>query len=300
MLMSTHLFPATDRAFVELRPRLFSIAYRMLGMRADAEDVVQEAWLRWREADHATLQSETAWLVTVTTRLAIDRLRARQQERAGYTGNWLPEPLMELESEGHTPESAAEQASDVSVAILWVLERLAPEERAAFLLRQVFDEDYPDIAATLGKSEASCRQMVHRAAERVKLEQPRFEVPAESHRELLGKFMQAAAVADRDAMKRFLAPDVAIVADGGGKVNSFLKILHGAARIAGVYWSMEHAFPRRVQYRMATINGAPGLLRYVDGRIESAQSFDFVDGRIAAVYIVRNPDKLQNVPAAPV
>jgi len=295
--MNTALFPLSDQAFVAARPRLFSIAYRMLGIRADAEDVVQDAWLRWREADQAALASATAWLVTVTTRLAIDRLRARQQERASYTGNWLPEPLVELESDGHTPESAAEQASDVSVAILWVLERLAPEERAAFLLRQVFDEDYPDIAATLGRSEASCRQMVHRAAERVALAQPRFEVPAERHRELLGRFMQAAASADRAAMKQLLAPDVAVVADGGGKVNSFLKILRGAGRIAGVfYWALEHAFPQRVQYRMATINGAPGLLRYVDGKIESAQSFDFADGQIAAVYIVRNPDKLQNLP----
>jgi RNA polymerase sigma-70 factor (ECF subfamily) len=292
--MSGYLFSAPDQTFVELRPRLFSIAYRMLGIRADAEDVVQDAWLRWQESDRDGLQSETAWLVTVTTRLAIDRLRHRQNEQPSYVGYWLPEPLVELDE--RTPESVAELASDVSVALLWVLERLAPEERAAFLLRQVFDEDYADVAAVLGRSEASCRQLVHRATERVKQEQPRFEVPRESHRELLGKFMQAASVADRDAMKAFLTPGVAIVADGGGKVNSFLHILRGAGRAAGVYWSLEHQFPGEVVYRMATINGEPGILRYVGGKLESVQSFNFVDGLIDSIYIVRNPDKLQGVP----
>jgi RNA polymerase sigma-70 factor (ECF subfamily) len=295
--MNRSLYAVADRPFVEVRPRLFSIAYRMLGIRADADDVVQEAWLRWREVDHSALQSATAWLVTVTTRLAIDRLRERQNERLSYTGNWLPEPLVELDE--HTPEAALEMAEEVSVALLRVLERLAPEERAAFLLRQVFDEDYSDVANALGRSEASTRQLVHRAAERVQQERPRFEVPAASHQELLAKFMQAAAAADRTAMKALLTPDVAFVADGGGKINSFLHILHGAGRIAGVYWSLEQQNPSKVDYRMARINGAPGILRYVDGKIESAQSFDFVDGQIAAVYIVRNPDKLQNVPATP-
>lgn len=297
--MNLQPFSSPDQAFAALRPRLFSIAYRMLGMRADADDVVQDAWLRWHEADRSALQSETAWLVTVTTRLAIDRLRLRQGERASYTGYWLPEPLVETQVDERTPETAAEQASNVSVALLWVLERLAPEERAAFLLRQVFDEDYGDIAAALGRSEASCRQIVHRAVERVRQQQPRFEVSGDSHRELLGRFMQAAGAADRAGMKAMLAPDVTIVSDGGGKVKSFMRILRGAARAAGVYWSVEHAFPRQVTYRMARINGAPGLLRYVDGSIESAQSFDFDDGRICAIYVVRNPDKLRNVPPAP-
>ncbi len=295
--MSGHLFSPSDKPFVEVRKRLFSLAYRMLGIRADADDVVQDVWLRWREADHAGLQSPAAWLVTVATRLAIDRLRARQNERLSYTGNWLPEPLLDIDE--HTPEAQAELASEVSVAVLRVLERLAPEERAAFLLRQVFDEDYSEVAAVLGRTEASTRQLVHRAVARVQQERPRFEVPAASHQELLNKFMQAAATADRGAMKALLAPEVAIVADGGGKVNSFLRILYGAGRIAGVYWSLEHQNPGKVAYRSARINGAPGLLRYVDGKIESAQSFDFVDGQIAAVYIVRNPDKLQHVPATP-
>lgn len=290
--------PATDdiNAFDALRPRLFSIAYRMLGTRADADDVVQDAWLRWHGTGQAGVQSPEAWLVTVTTRLALDRLRTRKVERETYTGWWLPEPLVELDE--HTPESAAERASDVSVAFMWVLERLAPEERAAFLMRQVFDQDYADIAAMLNKSEASCRQLVHRAQARVQQERPRFEVPKDAHRDLLARFMQAAAHGDRAAMKAMMSDDVQLVADGGGKVNSFQHILHGAGRVAGVYWALENQNPSQVAYRAAIVNGEPGLLRYVGGRIESAQSFIIDAGRIVAVFIMRNPDKLTTVPNA--
>jgi len=286
------IMTAPDSPFAALRPRLFAIAYRMLGTRADAEDVLQDAWLRWHCADRATLQSAEAWLVTVTTRLAIDRLRARQNE--AYPGWWLPEPL--VTQEHNTPETAAELAGEVSLALMWVLERLAPEERAAFLLRQVFEEDYPDIAAMLGKSEAASRQLVHRAQERVRRHSPRFDVPKAAHAQLLDTFMRAAQAGDRAAMKALLADDVQLVADGGGKVNSFLHILRGAGRVAGVYWSLEHQFPGQVAYRAAQINGEPGLLRYVDGVIESAQSLIVDAGHIVAVLIVRNPDKLGGTP----
>lgn len=285
---------ADAQTFAALRPRLFSIAYRMLGIRADAEDVVQDAWLRWHAGAREDVQSAEAWLVTIATRLAIDRLRSRQAERDSYVGWWLPEPLVQLDED--TPERAAELASDVSLAFMWVLERLAPEERAAFLMRQVFDHDYADIAAMLGKTEASCRQLVHRAQARVRQEQPRFAVPGDTHRALLARFMQAAASGDRAAMKAMMADDVRLVADGGGKVKSFLHVLQGAGRVAGVYWSLEHQFPARVTYRGARINGEPGLLRYVAGTLESAQSFIIDDGRIAAVFIVRNPDKLAGLP----
>lgn len=280
--------------FSAIRPRLFSIAYRMLGVRADAEDIVQDAWLRWHASEHEALRSAEAWLVTVTTRLAIDRLRTRKAERKTYIGWWLPEPLVELDE--RTPERAAELASEVSVAFMWVLERLSPDERAAFLMRQVFDHDYADIAAMLNKSEASCRQMVHRAQERVQQERPRFTVPKDTHRELLARFMRAATQGDRAAMKALMSDDVQLVADGGGKVKSFLHKLHGAGRVAGVYWALEHQNPAQVVYRAALINGDPGLLRYVAGQIESAQSFIVDDGRIVAVFIMRNPDKLTSVP----
>ncbi|HEU4842842.1 MAG TPA: RNA polymerase sigma-70 factor [Burkholderiaceae bacterium] len=292
--MTDSVHTTDEQTFAALRARLFSIAYRMLGIRADAEDVVQDAWLRWHGSAHDGVQSAEAWLVTVTTRLAIDRLRARKAERASYVGWWLPEPLVELDE--NTPESAAELASDVSLAFMWVLERLAPDERAAFLMRQVFDHDYADIAAMLGKPEATCRQMVHRAQARVQQERPRFTVPSDTHRALLAQFMQAAASGDRAAMKAMMSDDVKLVADGGGKVKSFLHVLHGAGRVAGVFWSLEHQFPSQVTYRMARINGEPGLLRYVGGALESAQSFIVEEGRIVAVFIVRNPDKLAALP----
>jgi len=201
-----------------------------------------------------------------------------------------------VELDERTPETAAELASEVSVALMWVLERLAPEERAAFLMRQVFDQDYADIASMLNKSEASCRQMVHRAQERVQQERPRFEVPKDTHRELLARFMQAASNGDRAAMKAMMSEGVQLVADGGGKVRSFLHKLQGAGRVAGVYWALENQNPGQLVYRQATINGEPGLLRYVGGKLESAQSFIVDDGRIVAVFIIRNPDKLASVP----
>jgi len=286
--------PAELATFAALRPRLFSIAYRMLGTRADAEDVVQDAWLRWHGSDQQAVQSAEAWLVTVTTRLAIDRLRGRMAERESYVGWWLPEPIVELDE--HTPESSAELASEVSMAFLWVLERLSPEERAAFLMRQVFEHDYADIAGMLGKSESACRQMVHRAQERVQQQKPRFEVPKEQHRELLVRFMEAAKVGDRAAMKAMMDGDVQLVADGGGKVRAFTHILHGAGRVAGIYWALENENPNRVVYRSARVNGTPGLVRYVDGKLESAQSFQVEDGRITAIFIMRNPDKLTALP----
>ncbi len=284
------------KAFSALRPKLFSIAYRMLGTRADAEDVVQEAWLRWQGTERSQVQSMEAWLVTASTRLAIDCLRTRKAERETYFGWWLPEPLVELDES--TPETAAELASDVSMALMWVLERLSPEERAAFLMRQVFDEDYADIAAMLNKSEASCRQMVHRAQVRVQEQKPRFDVPRGAHRDLLARFMQAATAGDRAAMKAMMSDQVQLVSDGGGKVKSFARILQGAGRVAGVFWSLEHQFPHQVAYKAAIINGEPGLLRYVAGKIESAQSFVIEDGRIIAVFVLRNPDKLTAVPQA--
>ena len=161
----------------------------MLAVRADAEDVLQDAWLRWSRTDASALQSAEARLVTVVTRMSIDRLRAAQVERAAYVGWWLPEPLVELAE--HTPESTAELAGELSVAFLYVLERLGPEERAAFLLRQVFDYDYAEIAAQLGKTEAACRLLVHRASERVQQARTRFEVPRSVHHQLLQRFMPA-------------------------------------------------------------------------------------------------------------
>ncbi|MEJ8796904.1 RNA polymerase sigma-70 factor [Trinickia caryophylli] len=282
-------------AFGAVRPRLFAIAYRMLGTRADADDVLQDAWLRWHQTDRAVVQSAEAWLVTIVTRLAIDRLRAAKTEREHYVGWWLPEPLVEADE--RTPESAAELASELSIALLWVLERLAPEERAAFLMRQAFDCDYDEIATLLGKSEAACRQMVHRATERVREQRVRFDVSKDAHRRVVERFLKAAQSGARNEIQALFADDIELVSDGGGKVPSIAKILHGAYRIANLYWATYRRLGARAVYRPARVNGEAGLLRYVDGQLESAQAFVTDGERIVAIYSVRNPDKLARIPA---
>jgi len=294
--MNAYAAPPPD-PFDALRPRLFALAYRMLGTRADAEDVVQDAWLRWHQSDKTVIQSAEAWLVTIVTRLAIDRLRAAKSEREAYIGAWLPEPIVELDD--RTPEAAVELASDLSVALLWVLERLSAEERAAFLLRQVFDHDYDEIAALLGKREAACRQMVHRATERVQQARVRFDVDRDVHRRVVERFMHAAQTGDRTAIASMLANDVELVGDGGGKVPSVMKVLRGAFRIANLFWVTGRRLDGRIAYRRARINGELGLLRYVDGALESAQAFSTDGERIVGIYVVRNPDKLAHIAVEP-
>lgn len=284
---------AQGDAYAALRPRLFGIAYRMLGTRADADDVLQDAWVRWHQTDATQLRSAEAWLVTVVTRLSIDRLRAAKIEREAYVGWWLPEPMVQIDS--HTPEAAAEHAGDVSIALLWVLERLAPEERAAYLLHEMFDQDYADIAALLDKSESACRQLVHRATKRVKQEHPRFDVPQHTHRALLERFVRAARSGEREAIKALLGDDVEVIGDGGGKVPTVHKVLRGADRVANLYWSLSRRAAMQVEYRIVLVNGEPGLLRFIDGQLESAQAV-VTDGlRITAIYTVRNPDKLARI-----
>ena len=287
--------PNDEDLFDRLRPRLAAIAYRMLGTRADAEDVVQDAWLRWFRSERDRVESPEAWLVTTVTRLAIDRLRSAKAEREAYVGWWLPEPLVAVEES--TPQGSAELAQELSLALLWVLERLAPEERAAFLLRQAFDHDYAEIGAMLGKTEAAARQLLYRAAQFVQQERPRFEVSREVHRALLQRFVAAARAGDRPALQALLADEVELVSDGGGKVPSFGKILRGPLRIANLYAVLlrRHA----VDYRLASVNGEPGLVRHVDGQLESAQAFVTDGTRIVAIYTVRNPDKLAGVPPLP-
>ena len=277
------------------RKRLLAIAYRMLGSPAEAEDVLQDAWLRWNESDTGNLRSAQAWLVTIVTRLAIDRLRAVRAEREHYSGFWLPEPLVQALPE--TPEQQLELVDDVSVAFLTVLEQLAPEERAAFLLRQVFDADYADVAATLGKSEAACRQLVHRASERLQAQRPRFTVSREAHLRLLRAFADASGSGDFERIRNLLREDVELVSDGGGKVNAFTKVLRGAQRLAQLYFAVARRHGGANRLVVAEVNGAPGLLRFIDGRLESVQSFQTDGERIVAIQAQRNPDKLARAQA---
>jgi len=288
--------PSPAEGFLAHRPRLFGLAYRMLGSRADAEDVLQDAYLRWQTARRDELKSPEAWLVTVVTRLSIDRLRSAKVEREAYTGPWLPEPLVAPDPE--LPERSLELADDISQAFLVMLERLAPEERAVFLLREVFDADYPEVAQMLGKSESSCRQMLHRAKERVHQERPRFQVNPEAHKRLLARFAVAAASGDLESLRQLFAEDVSFTADGGGKVKSTTKPIQGGERVTRLFWAITRRVGGHLSYREAVINGQPGLLRFYDGALDATMSFVTDGERILDVYLVRNPDKLQHIHVA--
>ena len=285
---------SADHDFLELRPRMFGLAYRMLGSRSDAEDVLQDAWLRWQGAERRELRSLEAWLTTVVTRLSIDRLREAKKEREHYTGTWLPEPLVDEEPD--TPEQASELASDVSMAFLMVLERLAPEERAVFLLREVFDMDYPEVAQMLGRSEANCRQMLHRAKERVREARPRFQVNPEAHRRLLERFMVAVQSGKREELVPLFANDIRFSSDGGGKVKAVLRVLEGAERVVRFYTQISRLTAgHEVGYRHAMINGQPGLLQFMDGELLGALTLVTDGVHILEIYSVRNPDKLKYI-----
>jgi len=288
----TEIMDAPD-TFNAHRPRLFGIAYRMLGSRADAEDILQETYIRWIESKPSEVRSTEAWLVTVVTRLCIDRLRSAKTEREAYIGPWLPEPL--LSSEPSSPDRAAEFASDISIAFLTILERLAPEERAAFLLHEVFDFEYPEIAQTIGKSPAACRQIVHRARQRVREQRPRFAVSRDAHAGLLQKFIEAVSTGTREQIVNLLADGVRVTTDGGGKVPSVRRILHGSDPVARFYAGVGRKYGERLSYRVAEINGEPGLLRYFDGKLESVQSLVSDGTRVLDIYIVRNPEKLKEL-----
>lgn len=228
--------------------------------------------------------------------MCIDRLRSAKAERVAYTGHWLPEPLGSV---ALSPDRTAELASDVSIAFLTVLERLAPEERAGLLLREVFDFEYTEIARIVRKSPSACRQIIRRAKERVHRGRPRFAVSRSTQVELLEKFMAAATSGSREEIMALLAEDVTVTADGGGKVPSFVNIPRGVAPVARLYAAFSRKFPGQFAYGLADINGEPGLLRYLDGKLESAQAFVIDGTRIRAIYVVRNPDKLKGIAPAP-
>ena len=267
------------------------IAYRMLGSRADAEDVLQEAYIRWLTIDEEGLRSAEAWLVTVVTRLSIDRLRLAKKEREQYIGQWIPEPW--VAEDAPPPEHALELAGDISIAFLMMLERLAPDERAAFLLREVFEFGYPEIARALGKSQDACRQIVHRAKARVREHRPRFEVSREASVRLLEKFIAATRAGDRARVMALLADDVALTSDGGGEVQAVSRVLRGPRGVTRFHCGIARRYNGRLEYRIAMINGMPGLLRYLDGRLDSAISMPTDGVHILDIYIVRNPDKLR-------
>lgn len=285
----------TTNTFNRLRPRLLKIAYRMLGAVAEAEDVVQDAWLRWHAAQPDVDNAE-AWLVSVTTRLSIDRLRAAKIQREYYSGIWLPEPQMT--EPPATPEQINERADDVSMAFLILLERLTPEARAAFLLHEVFDVDYGPIADTLGKTQAACRQLVSRAKAQLRDDRPRFTVPRATHHRLMQTFAQVLERGDLAGIHALLAEDSMLMGDGGGRVSSFPKPMVGGRRIAQLFFAATRRYKDELHIELAALNGQWALLRFIQGRLESAQLFELDGERIARIYVQRNPDKLARIAAA--
>ena len=281
--------------FDKLRPRLQGIAYRMLSSVAEAEDVVQDVWLRWHSTTRETIENAEAWLVAVTTRISIDRLRAAKIQREHYTGIWLPEP--HVTDYPATPEQAKERADDVSVAFLMLLERLSPEARAAFLLREVFDADYDEIAKAIGKSEAACRQLVSRAKAQLRDDRPRYVVSRETHHRLLQTFAHALQRGDFAAINSMLAEDAVLMGDGGGRVQSFPKPMVGGRRIAQLFYAAALRYKSGLRVELIVLNSQAALLRFLDGALESAQTYETDGERIVRIQVQRNPDKLARIAA---
>lgn len=286
--------PDTDgiAEFERHRRRLFGLAYRMLGSVGDAEDAVQDTYIRWHRTDRSVIQTPEAWLVTACTRLCIDRLRAAKAERENYPGIWLPEPLVELEVSLPSAESAHEMADDLSMAMLMVMERLTPAERAAYLLREAFDYDYPQIATALKKSEAACRQLVSRAQKHLKDARPRFEADEAAARQLAEKFAAATRAGDVSVFAGLLAEDSMLWSDGGGKASAALNVIHGPDKIARFFVGIAGKLPAGIRRVIAVVNGQPGWLLFDGDKPYLALSLDIMDGVVRNVFIMRNPDKL--------
>ncbi len=273
-----------------MRELLFSIAYRMLGSVAEAEDVVQEAYLRRQSAD--SVENERAWLTTVTTRLAIDVLRSARVRREAYEGSWLPEPLVEAEA-----PAAVESEESVSLAMLVLLERLSPVERAVFVLRESFDLGFDQIATIVDKSEANCRQILARARRRIDDDRPRFDADPRERRALAARFLAAAREGDLEGLVALLAPDAALIGDGGGIARAIPRPMVGAGAVARAIVAFYGQIGELgVTLEPTWVNGQPGFRTIApDGLLVNVVGFDVLDGRVAAIRAVLNPHKLAHL-----
>ncbi len=273
----------------------------MLGSRADAEDVLQEAYLRWSNTDAASVENSRAFLSTVVTRLSIDRRRMIEARKETYVGPWLPEPLVE-QAIPHSPAERLENAESVSLALLVVLESLSPLERAAYLLRRAFDYDYAEIGKVLDQSEGNCRQLVSRAQKRIAERRPRFETSSQEAEKITETFLQSCLTGDLDSLTRLLADDAVSYSDGGGKVRAALAPILGADRVARFCIGIAKKMPegtvqewreaRLTEFRRVRVNGKPGLVTILAGEVFNVITLDIVEGKVANCYIMRNPDKL--------
>ncbi|MEV6167400.1 RNA polymerase sigma-70 factor [Streptomyces sp. NPDC051954] len=282
--------------FEEHRPVLLGVAYRMLGRVADAEDVVQEAWLRWSGADRSEVREPRGYLVRITTRLAIDRLRQVKARGETYVGPWLPEPYV-TDFGDSVPDTAerAVLADSVSLAVLVVLESLSPLERAVFVLREAFGYPYADIAAMLDRGEPAVRQLAGRARKHVEERRPRYEVDPAQRRDLTERFLAAAAEGDLEGLMSLLAPDVRLVGDSGGKAKAPLRVLETADNVGRFLVGVAGQGGPELSFRFLELNGGPAVLVLSADRPDSVFQLDVLDGRIQSVYIIRNPDKLRSL-----
>jgi RNA polymerase sigma-70 factor (ECF subfamily) len=280
--------PATE-AFLAHRNLLFTVAYEMLGSAADAEDVLQETWLRWAGVDLDTVENQRAYLVRITTRQALTRLRTLGRRKESYVGSWLPEPLLT------TPDVAedVELADSVSMAMLLVLETLTPTERAVFVLREVFDLGYDEIAEAVDKSPAAVRQIAHRARSHVAARRPREVVSAAETRDALDAFRRATETGDLQGLLNLLAPDVVLLGDGGGIKQAVPRPVVGADKVARLVVSGLGRFPASL--RSAQVNGYPALTVWLDGELDTVMAVRIDDGLITGLYAVRNPEKLSHM-----
>ena len=279
--------------FERHRSLLFSIAYRMLGSVAEAEDAVQEAYLRWREVPEKEVRSPRSYLSAVVTRLSINRLRSARARREEYVGPWLPEPL--VSEWGEDAGLQTELDETLSMAFLVLLESLNPVERAVFLLREVFDYDYAEISRIVEKSEDNCRQIAHRARSAVATRRPRFEISPEHERRLTERFVEAATSGDMEGLVTLLSEDVTLWSDGGGKVAAAPYPIHGPERVSRFLVGIPRTLPG-FSARAVRVNGGPGAIGYVNGDPRGVVALDVAEGRIRGVRIVVNPDKLRATP----
>lgn len=277
-----------EAVFLELRPLLFSLAYRMLGARADAEDAVQETYLRWQQAADEEIRSPRAYLTTVVARISLDALKAAHRKREVYVGPWLPEPILEPPAYPH------EMAQSLSIAFLHLLESLSPPERAAFLLREIFETPYQEIGAVLEMTEANCRQLVTRARKSIREQRRRFTVDKKQHQQVLEGFLAACASGDPVKLMSTLQQDAVLYSDGGGKVRAALNPIYGADRIGRFFAGILKKYPDEVRFlRMAEVNGEPGALIYTNGQLSHILTLELgEEGRIQNIFLVANPDKL--------
>ncbi|MFJ3925239.1 RNA polymerase sigma-70 factor [Streptomyces sp. NPDC090022] len=282
-----------EDAFTEHRALLFTIAYEMLGSATDAEDVLQESYLRWRAVDPATVAHPRAYLVRTVTRQALNHLRAAKARREEYVGAWLPEPIRTA------PEVSDDVilAESVSMAMLLVLETLSPTERAVFVLHDVFGYTHPEIAASVGKTEGTVRQIAHRARRHVHARRRRFDADSDAAREIVRRFLAAAATGEVQTLMDLLAPDVVQVSDGGGKVVAARRPLTGRAEVARFVAGVLRTAGPATRFEAATYNGMPAARFVTDGALDWLVAFEIRDGRVSTLYGIRNPDKLHRAEA---